>query len=418
MTGKKILRILIIIIVAAFSLFVMHKMWRHYNYLRKQIKRTTYKSYHYNAVKTDTGFHGYILAEPYILYNWKFGVIVIMDTKGKILFSRHVNGVVYDFRQWKTKDGIRYTYIYHNKFAHHSKSALAPGNVVILDSMLNVIREVHLLSHDDVDAKTNQGLDLHDFFLMSDHHYFTLSHYEKNVRNIPDSVKHDANIILAVPTIQEVVNDSVVWQWDASKFPEFYAHSHEHNDYTDTAVPQDYMHVNAIWLDPIDSNLLVSFRHEWQIIKISRKDGSIMWRLGGPNSDFPLTPEQQFMFQHDVKTVDDGKTIIFLDNGDSVNRRNSRILEFRLDEQNKKVLSFNAFNIPEEFSMYMGSVDKYGDNYFIAGGSAKYMMMVNRKTGKILFEIKSNQSSYRGQYVDSIYGLNNIIHVKRGLFPQ
>jgi hypothetical protein len=214
-----------------------------------------------------------------------------------------------------------------------------------------------------------------------------------------------------------VVNDSVIWQWDASKFPEFYGHSHQYNDFTDTVVPQDYMHVNAIWIDPIDSNLLVSFRHEWQIIKISKKDGSIMWRLGGPNSDFPLTAEQHFMFQHDVKTTDDGKTLMFLDNGDTLKRRYSRVLEFRLDEQNKKVLSFSAFKIPEEFSMFMGSVDKYGDNYFIAGGSAKYVLMVNRKTGKKLFEIRSNQSSYRGQYVDSIYGLKNVINVKRGWYP-
>ena len=62
--------------------------------------------------------------------------------------------------------------------------------------------------------------------------------------------------------------------------------------------------------------------------------------------------------------------------------------------------------------MYMGSVEKYGDEYFISGGSAKYVMRVNTKTGKKIFELKSNQSTYRAQLVDSIYGLKNVIPIK------
>lgn len=404
---------LIFTIAVLIWLFGTYKVYRHYNYYRKLWKWRTPQTFLYNVPIPQRGKTGYIFISPYPIYNWHYGKLMIIDTKGKVWFQRYANGLIYGFRQWKINGHIRYSYIQHDNYGFKSKGDLSAGSIFILDSMLNTIKEVRLIEHGDILATQKRGLDLHDFIYLSDDHFITIAHYEKMVKNFPDNIKHTKNLVLQVPVLQEVYKDSVIWQWDASHFHEFYYSSREQSGkYTDSSRPCDYMHVNSLKIDPIDSNLIISIRHVNQIIKVSRKTGEIMWRLGGVNSDFHLTPEQQFLKQHDAKYLDDNKTIIFVDNGDSVLRRMTRVLEFQLDEKNKKVTSFKAFNIPGTYSRYMGSVDKYGDNYFFCGGSAKYMMMINYKTGHKTFELRGNQALYRAYMVDSIYGLKNEIKLR------
>lgn len=49
----------------------------------------------------------------------------------------------------------------------------------------------------------------------------------------------------------------------------------------------DYFHINAVDKTS-DGNYLISSRHTCTIFKVSSKDGSIIWRLGGKSSDFTL----------------------------------------------------------------------------------------------------------------------------------
>ena len=157
-------------------------------------------------------------------------------------------------------------------------------------------------------------------------------------------------------------------------------------------------------IDPLDSNLILSFRNTNQVVKINRRSGDIMWRLGGDNSDFAMSDNQKFLRQHDAKFIG-GRTLMLLDNGDSILRQTSRVLEFVLDEKNKKITSFKSYNIPEPYTQYMGQVTKEGDNYFIGGGSGNFTLYVNTKTNEKLFELTGNQSSFRAYRVDSLYGL-------------
>ena len=215
------------------------------------------------------------------------------------------------------------------------------GYGVLLDSALNEIKKIRLIPHNDIVLNHRQGLDLHDIILLSEHHYFTMAYYEKQVSNIPDSVKHAAGVKILAPMIQEVINDKVVWQWDGSNYPEFYATGADVNNFTDTLHTQDYLHMNAMFLDPRDSNLILSMRKPMQVVKISRTTGEVLWRLGGKNSDFKLTDEQDFIGQHNVSLLPDG-TLLLLDNGDLTQRKSSRIVELKLDEKNRKIVSFSA----------------------------------------------------------------------------
>ncbi len=349
---------------------------------------------------------GYMLLTPYQKQFKDAGQLVIMDMDGKIYFQRKLGAIVYDFRQWVIDGKVYYTYMVDDNNAYHiAKISLTCGHVVILDSAMNEIKQVHLLPHDDIVIDKHQDLDMHDFIMFSENHYITMAVYEKNVHNIPDSLKPAPNIKVATSIIQEIRNDSVIWQWDASKYPELYPGTVIHGNFFDTSITQDYMHPNSMTLDPKDSNIILSFRCKDLVIKINRHDGKVMWRLGGPISEFPLTEEQKFKGQHHVTFEDSNRTLLMFDNGDSISRHVSRINEFRLDEVNKKVIAFKSYTIPDTFGMYMGSADKHDDHYFISLGTGQYIMDVDLRTGKKDFCMRNNLLSYRVYKVDSIYGL-------------
>ena len=361
--------------------------------------------YTFQITKADPAAKGYFLISPYQLYQWRNGEILIMDMSGKIYVDRHIQGAVYDFRQWRIKGKTYYSYLVNDPNVFHIYDiSLAAGHVVILDSALNEIKQVHLLPYGDITTTDNKDLDLHDFIMLSEDHYYTSAIYEKPVHNVPDSLHPSPYIKVGATVIQEVLNGKVIWQWDATRFPEFYGSSRERNRFSDTSHTADYMHFNAMNIDPLDSNLILSFRNTNQVVKINRRSGDIMWRLGGDNSDFAMSDNQKFLRQHDAKFIG-GRTLMLLDNGDSILRQTSRVLEFVLDEKNKKITSFKSYNIPEPYTQYMGQVTKEGDNYFIGGGSGNFTLYVNTKTNEKLFEMTGNQSSFRAYRVDSLYGL-------------
>jgi hypothetical protein len=73
-------------------------------------------------------------------------------------------------------------------------------------------------------------------------------------------------------------------------------------------------HTNSIDKDQ-EGNYLISMRYTSTIYKISGKDGSIIWRLGGKLSDFKT--DFNFSSQHDAKfySQNSSMTVIsFLDN--------------------------------------------------------------------------------------------------------
>ena len=155
------------------------------------------------------------------------------------------------------------------------------------------------------------------------------------------------------------------------------------------------MHLNSICVDSTDNNLIVSFRNLNEIVKLNRQTGQIIWRLGGNNSDFALTPDQIFLRQHYPRLIENGKTLILLDNGHDSLRAYSRILEFQLDQNAKIISSFKSFTIPDHFIQFAGSVKKEDNEYFIGGGSADYSLQVNYTTSQELMRMNLKYSSYR-----------------------
>lgn len=316
------------------------------------------------------------------------GLLLMMDQDGKVLKKVVTDGTAFGFNRWNYGGKTRYSYFVNDVSAfRYPGTANFVGYAVVADSALNEITRFNFIPSGPGPYYPGQALDVHDFILLADDHYIAMTYYVKAVTNIPAYLNPSPNVVVQVPLIQEVNKGAVVWQWDASLDTSFYANSVEGNSFSDSSA-QDYMHMNGMCVDPRDNNLICSFRNQDQIIKINRQTGAILWRLGGKNSDFPLYSDQVFLRQHFPSLTDNGQTLMIFDNGLPEVRPESRILEFKLDEANKKVISFKSYSIPEPWSQLMGSVQKDGDEYFIGGGTAGYMLEVNYVTGQILKEFK------------------------------
>lgn len=66
------------------------------------------------------------------------------------------------------------------------------------------------------------------------------------------------------------------------------------------SVAWDYFHANSVDKDE-DGNYLVSARHMSTIYKINGSSGDIIWQLGGKQSDFTISSELEFAYQHDAR---------------------------------------------------------------------------------------------------------------------
>ena len=254
------------------------------------------------------------------------------------------------FRKCCCGNKVRYIYtIWTTRPTITPNAIVTPttGNVVLLDENYKEIDRVCcFLGEDEADA--------HDVVYVSDYHYYVNSYVPKTVYNLPPELgipNNQSNVLAGY--IVEIKNGKVTWVWDSTNFPELYVISVFPDDYENqNAFYADYSHVNSIFLDPCDGNLLVSFRSLNTLMKIDTKTGGILWLLGGTADQFGLTPEQQFSGQHDATYMKNGEILLF-DNG--VNNRLTRILKMRIDERRKKLLSYEAFQVDDRFSVIMGS---------------------------------------------------------------
>ena len=148
------------------------------------------------------------------------------------------------------------------------------------------------------------------------------------------------------------VTENVIQEIDANKNVVFEWHALDHIPITDsfynlTAQNIDYAHFNSVNIDPIDNNLLISFRTTGEITKVNRTTGEIIWRFGGKGNQFTFIGEHEenapyyFVGQHCIWRKTNGN-LLFFDNGNLMgagttpsDRSYSRAVEYKIDEVNK-----------------------------------------------------------------------------------
>jgi hypothetical protein len=112
----------------------------------------------------------------------------------------------------------------------------------------------------------------------------------------------------------------------------------------------DYFHINSVDKSS-QGDYLVSARHTSGIYKISSKDGSVIWRLGGLHSTFHMA-NFNFSSQHDARFIEENNThtvISLFDNG-SNNYRNTSLTSsgmiVAIDHQTNTATLLKRFTAP------------------------------------------------------------------------
>lgn len=213
------------------------------------------------------------------------------------------------------------------------------------------------------------GLDGHHHVILGKDHFIIFATMLKEVLD----AKNNKPIFLAVPIIQEIKDNKIIFEWNGLDYPELYENYSQCKTWPNGTF--DYAHLNAIIIDTSDNNLILSFRGINTLLKIDRKDGHIIWQLSGYNDNFNLTKEQKFYGQHFPYIDKDGYLTVFDNFSNMMGEKNfiqenSSIKKFKLDPVNKKIVEYKK--IPLIFWSYaMGSAlpVKQG-RYLVSAGSS------------------------------------------------
>lgn len=330
-----------------------------------------------------------------------------MNTKGEIVYWRQAGGNDKslggcDFKRTEVDGKVYYSFLFGNgaitDYGVLSGVGYGRMQALVMDQNYKVIDVVaFLVPYDDVGEGAH--LENHQFTILGDKHYLLSSYIGKKVTNIPNTVAHEKTGTRVVATvIQEIKDGQVLFHWDSTDYPELYELSTEGNDYYNTnSLWADYAHFNSIVIDPKDNNFICSFRNLDTVIKLDRKTGDILWKLGGKGDDFNLNETQLFSKQHDAKITADGAITIFNNGNISVEETNNElvghtsIMKFFIDEKEHKLLSFSEYKLDKSFSPFMGSAQEISENLFVIGWGYRQTSLplfseIDFNTGKVLFE--------------------------------
>ena len=341
------------------------------------------------------------------------------DASGNLVFYRDGNAAnAGPFRRNEIDGEIIYSYLELRSSLHHEPMKdvyYYPSVLVLLNEQYEKIKEVtYMLPTDSVPEKMLP--ENHDHIVLGKDHYVLVAYVARKAANIPEHVEgSEFGSNVAACIFQEIKDGEVIFEWDSTEHPELYELSLEACDYTNqTHVWADYAHLNALSIDPRDNNFICSLRNLDAILKINRETGDILWIFGGKGDEFGITEEQQFHRQHNITVTDDGYYLMF-DNGCHVNVLGypkqtseekaaldaisvSRILKFKLDEENMKILDFEEFTVEGFYSASMGSaqvIDNESDTILIGwGGKSRagmpFFQEINFQTKTVNFEMLCN----------------------------
>lgn len=297
----------------------------------------------------------------------------IIDGTGKLVYYRANETppwTMANLNKYVLKNGDVY-YSVFRQFNNLTPPSYFFGEQIIMDENFKVIDRLRLLPNEGHSA---YPLENHAFQMLGEGHYLITGYYHAFDERVPWKNKK-----IAVPVIQEIKNGQVIFEWRGSDYPELFNMCMEDCNNPNLNRYQDYLHLNSVAVDPNDENLIVSFAASSQVIKINRISGKIMWKFGGLSDDFNLSDEQFFLRQHDAQMTKDGWLVLF-DNrfpnpkikekltGKNVlhNLYQSRLLAFKLDEQNKKVVKFREFKLGQSVH-FMGSYQPLTNGHFLVG---------------------------------------------------
>jgi hypothetical protein len=269
-----------------------------------------------------------VLLEPASEY------LLMVDRSGAPLYYRSFfPSFADDFQKWTLPSG---KVVYSATVGHLDTQGWTLGVDHLMDDHFRDIGDLQLPAHAQHGVLPAEA---HDLRLIDEQHYIAMSYVQRTLDLSGLNPAWSSQAVVMSNVLQEVDQGQVLLEWDSANVPSLYSDSAVENAF-DGASVADYLHMNSIDVDPVDGDLVVSFRHTSSIVKLDRHSGQIVWTLGGKEDMFGLAGDQVFSCQHDVRVHADGSITVF-DNG-YLTPRQTRVLSFVLDEKNHTVTSFNV----------------------------------------------------------------------------
>jgi hypothetical protein len=293
-----------------------------------------------------------------------------------------------------------------------------PISFQLKDSSFNTIASYH--------AGNGYNADNHDYQALPNGHFLLMIYDSTPVVDMSKLVPGGFPAALPTQTvIQELdVDGNVIFQW----------RSLDHIPVTDSyqvltnANIGDYIHVNSLWFDETDGNIILSCRNTSEVIKISRATGEILWRLQGKHNQFTFvngipgnTDPAWFQVQHSAHRTPSGNLTVF-DNGYSqhsdpaydFSRPYSRAVEYNLDEVNKVATLVWAFrHSPDIITYNGGSVQRLSGGHTIVtwgndnNASPALAMTEADAAGKLICDVALPQTGTTGNLTRMLWPLES-----------
>ncbi|HMV30476.1 MAG TPA: arylsulfotransferase family protein [Gemmatimonadales bacterium] len=170
-----------------------------------------------------------------------------------------------------------------------------------------------------------------------------------------------------------------------------------------TGLAVNFTHGNAIEMDA-DGLPLVSFRSLDEIVKIDTATGNIVWRFGGPSSQFTIVNDTKgaFQRQHGLRVIGQDH-LQFLDNGTQIP---SRLVRYTLDTvAMTATLDWEFIDSPTTFSAVGGATQVLSNGgALVTFGPAGRVVEVDGD-GNRAWELSGINGTYvfRAQRLTSLY---------------
>lgn len=305
---------------------------------------------------------------------------VIADNRGRIVWYHEVQRGLEatDFRT-QTYEGKAVLTWWQGTI---SKAGVGRGEYVVYDDAYQELKRV----------KAGHGLagDLHEFQLTPRGTAYITAYDEVPADLTPVGGPKHGYVYDSVVQEVEVDSGDVVFEWrslDHVPLTESLQARHEPAVHATKKRPFDYFHVNSI-KDAPNGDILVSARNT-STLYLLRRDGSIVWRLGGKRSDFTPAAAVKFRFQHDAELHDD-HTLSLFDNGAIPKVEPfTRPMVLHLDQKARRATIAKTFVHPAKISSpFEGDLQLLADGGALVGWGGVRKVTEFTPDANVRFELK------------------------------
>ncbi|KAK3684457.1 hypothetical protein LTR37_020265 [Vermiconidia calcicola] len=233
---------------------------------------------------------------------------IITDLKGNLIWfdDTYESASNLKVQTWKGKQYLTF-------WAGSRAEGSGQGQYYMLDDHFNLAKTV---------AAVGDGLygDIHEFKITADDTAL-MTVYQRNEMDLSGISNTRVSGPILDSIIQEVDIDTgrLVFKWRASDSDHLgngYYLKTSHGELADDTDAYDYFHLNSIE-KTLAGDYLISVRHMHLIVLVSGKTGDILWGFGGASIDFQDLSDgraSDFMWQHDVRWIDEKRGILSLFN--------------------------------------------------------------------------------------------------------